>query len=176
MKQKTKKRIKQSIKNFSIELLEAIKELAEMAPKPFESKYEHQKRIRKMMRGYPPKQISQSLIRLEQQGLIKRKPNTKNFNYQLTLNGHQRLLIHTINKSSKIRNNNQGCFIIFDIPEEKHKHRKFLRRLLLKNGFINLQKSVMLASHDLPKEFIDLLNELGIRQNVTIIKGLIQYK
>lgn len=176
MKTKTKQKIKNAVKNFSIELLETLKDLAEGMPLPFESKYEHQKRLRSLMTGYSSKTISQGLSRLQQQGLIEKKQNKKSFNYQLTLTGHQKLLVNKITRVSKTRNENYACIIIFDIPEQKHKHRKFLRRLLLQNGFINLQKSVMISPHDLPKEFIELLSDLDIRQNVTIIHGLVQYK
>jgi DNA-binding transcriptional regulator PaaX len=175
MKIKTKRKIKNAVKNFSIELLEVLKDLAEGLPEPFESKYEHQKRLRRLMAGCPPKTLNQGLYRLQQQGLIQKKQNKKYFSYQLTLSGYQKLLIDKIIRTTKIRNKNYACIIIFDIPEEKHKHRKFLRQLLLKNGFINLQKSVMISPHGLPKEFVDLLNELGIRQNVTIIHGVAQH-
>ncbi len=179
MRTKTKKKLKAFAKNLGILLLEKIKELKELdvlIPDPFESKYEHMKRMRRSMQGYDTATISQGLYRLRQRGLIQPQKKKKTFAYELTLNGYQKLLIHKITQSIKPRNSNRACIIIFDIPEEKRKHRKFLRRLLIKNGFINLQKSVMIAPHNLTHEFIDLLNKLKLGQHVTIINGTVQYQ
>lgn len=175
MKAQAKKKLKLKAKNFSIILLEALKELGERMPQLFESKGEYQHRVWRRMRDYPTLKVQQGLYRLKQQNLIQPNPRKK-FHYQLTLEGHHKLLIEKINKTRIQPKDQSATIIMFDIPEEKSKYRMFLRRLLLKNGFINLQKSVLISRYELPKEFFDLLNELKIRQYVTLIKGQVQYR
>jgi len=171
-----KKKIKNITKNFTLELLELIKILEEMIPEPFESPYEHQKRLQRMMGGSPPQKISQTLYKLKKRGLIDKKLIDNRISYHLTITGQQKLLISKISQNKLFPKDGTSCIIVFDIPEEKKRHRKFLRKLLLNNGFINLQKSVLIGPGFLSKDFLDLLDELGIRQNVTIIKGSVLYQ
>lgn len=174
MKRKTKKKIKLAVQNFMVELLEMVKELPDILPGPFESKGEYQRRAWQRMRGYPLQRVQLGLSRLEKRDLIRSKKISNRFVYQLTIVGKQKLLISEIHKSLK-KAKDGSSIVIFDIPEEKRRHRMFLRRLLLKNGFINLQKSVMIAPIELPSSFFRLLEELGIRQNVSVIEGKIRY-
>lgn len=171
-----KKSLKKLAKNFTLELLEAIKEFGEGLPQPFESKYEHQKRLWRAMRGYPPRKITQRLYQLDKQGLIQKKKQNNRVFYQLTISGEQKLLLRTIFQKKYTYKDGSSCIISFDVPEEFKKHRQFLRRLLLQNGFISLQKSVLIGPKFLPKEFSDFLEDLKIRKYVTIIKGNILYQ
>ena len=65
---------------------------------------------------------------------------------------------------------------MFDIQESKRNFRDFLRRLLLKNGFIMLQKSVFVTPNVLPQEFYDLLRELDLLSFVMVIEGHLRFK
>ena len=122
--------------------------------------------------NYKP-QIYSTLSRLDKQGFIKARKVGKRTYYQLTQTGRARLLIKQVFKDKINPKDGLSTMIIFDIPEEKKKARIFLRRLLLKNGFINLQKSVMIAPYELSKEFLELLSEMKIRQHVVLLKSKI---
>jgi DNA-binding transcriptional regulator PaaX len=173
MKISTKKKIKQTVTNFTAELLETVGNLSVLVPKPFESKHEHITRIRRTMNGYTPLQVSQGLYRLRKQGLIEMTKSNNQPTYALTLTGRHKYLMNKISHEKFSKRDGNSCIVIFDIPEEKSKYRRFLRKFLSNNGFINLQKSVLIGPQFLPKEFFELMSELGIRQNVTVIKGAI---
>ncbi len=174
MKTGTKRKLKQTARNFSLQLLEALKELAELIPRPLESKYEHQKRLWRYTSGYPPLKISQGIYHLKRQGLIEKKTLQNKIVYELTITGRHKLLMAKVARHKFNPHDGTSCVIIFDIPEQKAKHRRFLRRFLLNNGFTNLQKSVMIGPEFLPKEFYEFLSELELRPHVTVIKGIVQ--
>ena len=125
--------------------------------------------------GYPPQRISHGLYYLQRKGLIKKKKTSSGFVYELTISGRQKLLLSSIPKNKWSSKDENSCIVIFDIPESKRKYRRFIRRFLLKNGFINLQKSVLIGPEFLPKEFQELLDEWNLRSNVTMIKGQVLY-
>lgn len=164
-------------KELGIKILQAIKDFSQLIPRPLESKSQHQRRLWSMIRGYPSQRVSLGVYRLLQQGLITTSVNSgKYFKYRLTIDGYQKILLSKINRSKTPVSDNKATIIIFDIPEAKAKHRGFLRRLLLKNGFTSLQKSVFVSRYELPDEFFELLRGLGIKQNVTLIKGTVIYR
>jgi len=175
MKKKTKKKIKLLARNFTVELLEVLEELGDSLPGLFESKGEYQHRVwRSMEQRYSKLKVQKGIYQLKKQGLVKENAK-KRFVMDLTITGRHKVLISRIFESNEKSKGNRSTIVIFDIPEDKSKHRMFLRRLLLKNDFINLQKSVMISPFELPKEFFELMEELGIRQNVTVIKGEVSY-
>lgn len=175
MKPKLKKKIAQTAKSIVLDILQIISELPELIPDPFETPGQYRKRMHFVAGGYSYNQVDRALRRLEDQGLVKKKKSYKKFNYELTFTGRQKLLMSQISQQKSNPRDGSSCIVIFDIPEEKHKHRKFIRRFLIKNGFMNLQRSVMIGPQFLPKEFFELLEELKLRQNVTVIKGQILY-
>ena len=126
-------------------------------------------------RGYPKAAskaaVYTTLYRLNRSGLIRKKINQGQICYKLTAAGKSRLLVRRAFQRRNPAKDGYSSVVIFDIPEEKRKARPFLRSLLLKNGFVNLQKSVLIAPYELPKDFFELLTELGIRQYVSILKS-----
>ncbi|OGE81485.1 MAG: hypothetical protein A3E98_00325 [Candidatus Doudnabacteria bacterium RIFCSPHIGHO2_12_FULL_48_11] len=175
MKAKTKKKIMQAAKSIALDILQIISELPELIPDPFETPYHYKKRLHYLAGGYSYDQINRSLYHLENKQLIKKQKSRKSFRYILSITGKQKLLMSQISRMKFVSRDGNSCIIVFDIPEEKHKHRKFLRRFLIQNGFMNLQRSVMIGPKFLSKEFYELLEELQLRQNVTVIKGQIFY-
>lgn len=157
------------------QLLWTIRDLADAMPSPFETKGQYQRRVWSNLPRYPVQKIQFGMSRLKQQGLA-RESKKRRFVLELTLEGRRKLLIRQISSKRKPTRDGRSTIIIFDIPEEKRRHRAFLRRLLLKNGFMNLQKSVLISRFELPDEFFELLKELGLYQNVTMIKGQIQFR
>lgn len=119
--------------------------------------------------------IRSALSRMKQQGWIVSEKKRNKVYYTITHTGRLRILLKNVFKIKKRPHDRLSTVIIFDIPETKRKARYFLRRLLLKNGFINLQKSVMIGPFELPSEFFELLLELKIREHVTMMKSKIIY-
>ncbi len=156
-------------------ILQIVSELPELIPDPFETPNEDKKRLHFLAGGYSYNQVARGLSYAENRSLIKKKKVRNKFTYQLTITGKQKLLMSKISRTKFRIKDGSSCMIIFDIPEEKVHHRRFLRRFLLRNGFINLQKSVLIGPQFLSKEFFELLEELKLRQNVTVIKGSIYY-
>ncbi len=152
-------------KSFLTELLTVLDGLSAATP------YNLKKKMWRSIMGYPPQRISHGLYYLQKKDLIKRKKTANGFAYELTISGRQRLLLANIPKNKWSPKDGNSCIVIFDIPESKRQHRRFIRRFLLKNGFINLQKSVLIGPKFLPKEFLELLKEWDLTSNVTLIKG-----
>lgn len=60
--------------------------------------------------------------------------------------------------------------VIFDIPEDSHEKRDFLRYLLKKNNFKKLQASVFINPYPLNREAVSYLKETGLIHFIRIIK------
>jgi CRISPR/Cas system-associated endoribonuclease Cas2 len=165
-------KIRKIAKNISLEILDYLKDLSELLPEPFESKYEYQKRAwGSLTQHYSSKQIRNSLFDLQKRGLVIKDKKVDRVIYRLTVTGEQKLLMSKITAGRTRLNNGLSTIIIFDIPEQFHSHRTFLRRLLLKNGFTHLQKSVFIGPFELPNEFWVLMDQLKIKQYVSLIQG-----
>ncbi len=59
---------------------------------------------------------------------------------------------------------------IYDIPEGRKKERDWFRRQLIKFGYIMIQKSVWVGPSPLPKDFLDYLKEIKIKDNFKTFK------
>ncbi|MFH0960253.1 MAG: hypothetical protein V1897_16290, partial [Pseudomonadota bacterium] len=99
------------------------------------------------------------------------KKNSKSV-YILTNKGKQLLA-----KPKKIDRRSDGfsTLIIFDIPENKSKERFIFRRYLVRNGYTQLQKSVLISPDKFDPDTKDLIQELGIKPFVTVISGKVDY-
>ncbi len=113
-----------------------------------------------------------TLNRLEKRGMILKKKSGSRSAYFLTAKG--RGLLH---KPIQKRNRQDGLstIIIFDIPEEKSRQRTIFRRHLQRSGYINLQKSVLIAPFIVTDDIKQIIKELNIRPHVSIIDGKINY-
>lgn len=58
--------------------------------------------------------------------------------------------------------------VIFDIPEQERKKRDSIRLELVAAGFKQLQKSVWVGDRPLPRDFLELLDNLDTRGKVHI--------
>jgi|SRR3989344_1728647 len=65
---------------------------------------------------------------------------------------------------------NDLTLIVFDIPEKYRHKRVWLRKYLIDLGFQMLQKSVWIGKYEVPEDFIYDLKELGILDNMHILK------
>jgi len=58
--------------------------------------------------------------------------------------------------------------VIFDIPERDRKKRDTVRAELIGYGFRLLQKSVWIGAYPLPKDFLELIDDLELARHIHI--------
>jgi len=64
----------------------------------------------------------------------------------------------------------KDLIIMYDVPSIKKKERDWLRRHLIRFGYIMIQKSVWVGPSPLPKEFLSYLKEIKIKENLKVLK------
>ncbi len=72
--------------------------------------------------------------------------------------------------SNLVEKSPKNLIVIYDIPEEKKKERDWFRRHLKKFNFIMIQKSVWVGPSPLPKDFIDYVKSIGLRDKLKTFK------
>lgn len=113
-----------------------------------------------------------TLRQLEDKKLIKKaRRNYKNY-YVLTDKGRQ--LLRSRTQAAK-RTDGYSTVIIFDIPEDQARQRTIFRRYLIKNGYMQLQRSVMISPLQITEELKDLARELKINQHINILSAKIHH-
>lgn len=60
--------------------------------------------------------------------------------------------------------------VMYDVPHELKKERDWLRRHLIKFGYIMIQKSVWVGPSPLPKDFLRYLKEIKIGNDLKTFK------
>ncbi len=134
----------------------------------------HRRYPRVDKKSYQQKVYS-TIRRLENQGIINSHKTSKGSVYRINQSGRLKILAKKVFANKNKSTDGLSTVVIFDIPEEKKAARGYLRRLLLQNGFINLQRSVMISPNDLDRDFFELLEDLKIRPHVTVLKSKIIY-
>jgi len=111
--------------------------------------------------------IRTNLSRLEKQGLIKKDPKQKVF--YLTEKGEEftsyiknRFLILKEKWDGKIR------VVVFDIPEQKWRWRRYLKQELELMKFKQIQKSVYAGKYPLPESLIKEIEDEGLGRFIFI--------
>jgi len=69
--------------------------------------------------------------------------------------------------------NNEGpknLLLLYDIPENKRSERNWFRRTLVKFGFVMVQRSVWVGPSPLPKEFLDYIKEIKLKDTIKTFK------
>lgn len=82
----------------------------------------------------------------------------------------KRNFYHISFESSFSKNSTKNLLLIYDIPEVMKKERDWLRRHLIKFGFIMIQRSVWVGPSPLPKDFLIYLKEIKIEDNFKTFK------
>jgi len=72
--------------------------------------------------------------------------------------------------SNKKQNAPKDFIVIYDIPHEKKRERDWFRRQLKNLGFIMVQISVWVGPSPLPKEFIDYVKFIGLKNQLKTFK------
>lgn len=137
----------------------------------FPPNYSYTKSSRRLLGldSYPnikPSTLSAILSRLKKQGLVARKGTRKKYSWEITTKGCDWLDKQkpaTIPPKDDITR-----LVIFDIPERERKKRDTIRAELVSANFQKLQKSVWVGYNPLPEDFINMLDELNLKDKVHI--------
>jgi len=70
----------------------------------------------------------------------------------------------------------KNMIVMYDIPSDKKKERDWFRRQLKKFNYIMIQKSVWVGPSPLPKEFIDYVKKIGLKDNLKTFKLATNYQ
>lgn len=72
--------------------------------------------------------------------------------------------------TDKTEKDPKDLLVLYDIPEDKKYKRDWFRRELINLHFVMIQRSVWVGPSPLPKEFLDYVKELGIKDNFKTFK------
>ncbi len=125
-----------------------------------------QLRIRKI----PARTYYYNLKKFERNGLIKKVKKPEGAMYILT---ERAKLLRSKPNRKVSRTDGLATIIMFDIPEENRNARDVFRRYLVKNGYTQIQKSVFISPFSIFDELKEMIDQLGIKSNVTLISGTI---
>ncbi|OGI75606.1 hypothetical protein A3C67_00760 [Candidatus Nomurabacteria bacterium RIFCSPHIGHO2_02_FULL_42_19] len=68
------------------------------------------------------------------------------------------------------KNAPRDLIVMFDIPEPKKAEREWLRWHLKKFNYLMIQKSVWVGPSPLPKEFLDYIKSIGLKEDLKTFK------
>jgi CRISPR-associated endonuclease Cas2 len=84
--------------------------------------------------------------------------------------------IYNISFSSNFNDNSpKNLMVIYDVPEEQKKERDWFRRHLKKFGYIMIQRSIWVGPSPLPKDFIDYVKSIGLKDKLKTFKLAKEY-
>lgn len=64
----------------------------------------------------------------------------------------------------------KNLLLLYDIPENKRSERNWFRRTLIKFGFIMIQRSVWVGPSPLPKEFLEYIKSIKLKDTIKTFK------
>ncbi len=64
----------------------------------------------------------------------------------------------------------KNLIVMFDVPEPKKAEREWLRWHLKKFNYLMIQKSVWVGPSPLPKEFLDYIKSIGLKESLKTFK------
>ena len=70
----------------------------------------------------------------------------------------------------------KNLIVMFDVPETKKAEREWLRWHLKKFNYEMIQKSVWVGPSPLPKEFMDYISKIGLKDSIKTFKLARAYK
>ncbi len=73
-------------------------------------------------------------------------------------------------ESSKTDKDPKDLLILYDIPEDKASQRNWFRRELRRFHFIMIQRSVWVGPSPMPKDFLDYLKSVGLKNDIKTFK------
>ncbi|MEX2014063.1 MAG: CRISPR-associated endonuclease Cas2 [Parcubacteria group bacterium] len=84
--------------------------------------------------------------------------------------GRKRTFYHINFKSEYGRNSPKNLIVMYDIPHEKKKERDWFRRQLKNFHYIMIQKSVWVGPSPLPKDFVEYVKLVGLKDKLKTFK------
>lgn len=119
-------------------------------------------------KDYSRNSMQVTLSRLHKNGYVE----SKNRQWFLTEKGKTRLNRNKLKQLDLIPiiNSPKNLLVMFDIPEQKKKEREWFRKHLRKLDYIMIQKSVWVGPSPLPKEFIDYIKSIKLRDTIKTFK------
>jgi DNA-binding transcriptional regulator PaaX len=82
----------------------------------------------------------------------------------------KRKFYHLTFQSKFEKNAPKNLIVMYDIPHEKSKERDWFRRQLRNFDYIMIQKSVWVGPSPLPKEFMDYIKLIGLKDKLKTFK------
>ncbi len=123
-----------------------------------------------VLRNYKEKSVRNNFYNLQKVGLIEKN----NGNYIINKKGKDFLKKYKkpILKNFKdIENTSpKNLLLLYDIPENRKNERDWFRKTLIKFGFVMIQRSVWVGPSPLPKEFLDYIKEIGLKDSIKTFK------
>jgi len=125
---------------------------------------------------YSKRTLRSSVDRLIKKGMIQKELN----GFILTANGRKYLKKKEDSLKSffsfSLENAPKNLLVMFDIPNTQKAEREWFRFHLKKFNYIMIQKSVWIGPSPLPKDFLEYLKEIKIRDCVITFKLAKPYK
>jgi CRISPR-associated endonuclease Cas2 len=142
----------------------------DMLPRPFESKTRYVKRLFSGRMDY--KMYYKVLTRLQERGWVKvfGKKKKKDLFPELTKQGVLEALFVKAQMPGFRAKDGKWRMVLFDIPEDARSQRNRLRRLLYKNCFRSVQKSVFISPYELNADAIQYLRLSGLDKYIRIFR------
>lgn len=114
------------------------------------------------------KSIYQALSRLGKKKYIIKDGK----NWKLTKNGelYAKSILSKGFKHSLTEKQSKNLIFMFDIPESRKNERESLRKYLKNFHYVMIQKSVWVGPSPLPKEFMDYLNKVKLKDSIKTFK------
>ena len=147
-------------------VLEGLYQLGQMFPRPFETKYAWNSRLRKI--GWP--QYNRAVRQLGDRGFLAVIQRQGKRFLKLTNKGQLEALLLKAKQSQDLRWDGRWRLIIFDIPENQKEKRHLFRVLLKRNGFYKLQASVYINPYPLNTEALIYLKQTGLIEFIRILR------
>ena len=126
--------------------------------------------------SYNKESVRNNFYSLNKNGFIDRSSNgfTINKKGQNFLIQNKRKVLR---KFESIENKNpKNLLLLYDIPENKKSERDWFRRTLIKFSFVMIQRSVWVGPSPLPKEFINYIKSIGLKNSIKTFRLTKGYK
>jgi DNA-binding transcriptional regulator PaaX len=117
------------------------------------------------------------LSKLKREGFIAEQLLDQNKALELTVKGKKKLVTLKKKQENSLPDTNYQkiidknfTIITFDVPERERRKRDWLREVLARLGFQNIQKSVWIGQIKIPEDFIKDLAEFKMTEYVEILQ------
>jgi phenylacetic acid degradation operon negative regulatory protein len=139
-----------------------------MLPRPFETPYNHSRRLLHGNLSY--KNYNTAVYRLRKRGLVEVVNKNNGKFLRLTKEGQLETLLAKAKLPGSNKWDGKWRLMMFDIPEGARDKRNRLRGLLKQNNFYKLQASVYINPYPLNREAVNYLKETKLMEYIRILR------